>query len=214
MTEPLETIANHVSQFIGPVIGMLELGKHYEGAPDIRLLHVPATEDKPFQVLVSAGMSSKPMAIPEGANTPDRIELIMGLPTDFDLSEDNPDHIWPVQLLAGLAHFPTELGAWFGVGHSIPNGEPPESYAPNCQFCCAVIAPALSMPLEGQSCRCSGHDVYFRGVVPIFKHEMELKMEKGVQTLFQRFDKENITEVLDPRRASVAGTLVELLKEN
>ena len=186
MTETLETIANHVSQYIGPVEGFLELGQHYEGAPEIQLLHIPATENKPFQVLVSSGMSSKPMPVPEDANSSTRVELVMGLPEEFDLANNNPDHIWPVQLLASLAHFPTELGAWLGIGHSIPNGSPPEPYSPGTQFCCAAIGPALLIPMEGQSCpHPQGYQVSFLGVVPIFKHEMELKIEQRCTRLIR-----------------------------
>ena len=51
------------------------------------------------------------------------------------------------------------------------------------------------------------------GIVPIFERELELKLEQGVEALFERFDRAGVNELLDVQRSSVAGLLVELLNE-
>jgi len=51
-----------------------------------------------------------------------------------------------------------------------------------------------------------GRTVRFWSVVPVYKEEMELKLEKGADALFERFDEAGITDVVDPDRPNVAAT--------
>jgi len=49
-------------------------------------------------------------------------------------------------------------------GHTVPNGDPPEPYAPNTKLCGALIAPPVA-------------------VWPLHADEMELKLDKGLEAL-------------------------------
>ena len=204
----------HVTEYVGPVEGVLRVPAS-DGAID--LLHVSPTEHKPYHVFVSSGLSAAPMAVPEDDPTPRWAELLLSLPFDWPLTPDALaalDHRWPLELLARLAVFPHAHGGWLGAGHTFPNADPPEPYVPSLDFCAALIAPPLTVFPEFCTLeRPSGETMAIWGVVPIFERELELKLERGAEALYARFDDAGVNELLDVGRPSVAGLLVELLGE-
>lgn len=209
-----DAVATHVAHEIGPVHGIIALGKPRPEALPLALLHVPATEHKPFQVLVSAGMSAYRMTIPEDVedDPADRIELALALPPDWNVQSSDPNDVWPLRLLARLARFPSEAEEWLCEGHTIPNGNPPHPFSPNTQLSCALIAPPLTLPPEAQAFRAPHGDLRILAVVPLYDREVEFKVNEGSQALFERLDEYEITEIIDPERRAVAGgTLFDLL---
>ena len=214
LTQHQEIVAEHVVRTIGSIEGVFELGRPQTESLPMALLHVPATEFKPFHLLVTAGMSAEAMTLPDDleAEPPTRVELVLGLPEDWPLMNPGPEHAWPVRLLADLARFPSEFSGWIGEGHTIPNGDPMVPYAASTQTACALIAPALSVPGDGQTIRLPGDaQAQLLGVVPLFPYEVDLKLKEGSAGLFERLDAHRVTEVLDPHRRSVAGELLDLL---
>ena len=177
------------------------------------MLHVPATDHKPFQVLVTAGMSSQTMEIPEEqTNIARNIELMLGLPADWPLEDPSPTFVWPLKLLLSLARFPfTFEGGWLSVGHTIPNGQPMCSYDSSTQLCCALVAPPLSVSESARRFATETKDVHLLALVPLFEHEVTFKLEEGTDALLQRLDQHRVNEVLNPTRRAVAGTLLDLM---
>ena len=211
-----EAFLEHVAQFVGPVEGVISVAPVAPGLPPIDLVHVAPTDAKPWQVLVTLGMSAEPMRIPDDfPDEPRRAELVIGLPPDWPLDGEalrDPAFRWPLRLLATLASFPAASGQWLSVGHTVPNGEPPHPYVEGLGFCCAMLAPPITLLPEFRTLSLSDDsDVVFYAVVPLFEREMELKVSEGTKALLERFDKQDVCEILDVRRRSVAGTLIDLL---
>jgi len=46
--------------------------------------------------------------------------------------------------------------------------------------------------------------IHFYGVIPIYQEEMDLKLKKGAEELYDLFDKHEVSELLDVNRKSVA----------
>ena len=64
------------------------------------------------------------MALPENAagKVPDRIELMLTLPPDWQFNEvcgEDEKYDWPIGLLRYLSRFPWEEATWLGWGHTI-----------------------------------------------------------------------------------------------
>ena len=56
----------------------------------------------------------------------ERIELLMYLPADWDLSEENLNderNYWPIRLLKDFARMPINSGDWIGWGHTMSQEE-------------------------------------------------------------------------------------------
>jgi hypothetical protein len=215
LTPHQEAIADYTVQNLGPIQGMFDLAPPGPESLPMKLLYVPATEHKPFQLLVSAGMSAQAMAIPEdfeGDPPPDRVELLIGLPPDWPVEQARGEHVWPLRLLAHLARLPSEATGWLCEGHTIPNGDPAHPYAPSTELSCALIAPPLVIPPEARTIPLpEGAAAQLLAVVPLFEREVEAKLKEGVDKLFERLDAHGVNEVLFPGRRAVAGDLLDLL---
>jgi len=210
-----ERIREHVETNLGPVAGIVNAGVAH--GIDLDILHVEATETKPFHVLITSGMSDRPMTIPEdleGEPPAPRAELVLALDQSWPFG---PEHLaddryaWPLKLLASLARLPHAHGLWFGPGHTVPNGNPPQPYVPDSGLCGVLIAPPVAMPPDFPVLTHAEERLEFLAVVPVYAEEMQLKVERGTEVLFERFDAHDINEVLVPNRRKVAGGLFELL---
>lgn len=209
-----DAVYAHVADTIGPIAGAVELPT--EAGP-MALIHVPATEHKPFQVLVTAGLSRYAMPIPEDEQDEavcPHAELTLALPPDWPIDEAHFSQVvwsWPLRLLASVAAFPPAYAAWLAPGHTIPNGDPPKPYVEGLDFSGVLIAPPLLLLPEARRFRGPEGPVELLAVVPLFEREMELKTEKGAAELFSRLDRHGVTELLNVHRRATAGMLLDLL---
>jgi hypothetical protein len=206
-------LMQHIADHVGPVVGVIDVPTP---SGPMGLLHVPPTDDKPFHVLVTAGMSAAPMPVPEDVEAPAHAELLLALPPPWPVEEgafQDPQAAWPMRVLASIAALPRAYGAWLGAGHTVPNGSPPEPFVPGLDFCGVLVAPPMILaPAHRTFTRPDGAVVALYALLPVFEREMELKLEQGTGALLARFDAKGINDLLEVRRASVAGVLIELLE--
>ena len=186
----LDAVTEHVERHVGEVERVLH--EVLSTTVHVDVLEVPPGEDRPFRTLVTCGMSALPMNAPSPEQA--HAELLLCLPAD--LADD-----WPAGLLRSLARLPHEYDTWLGHGHTIPNGDPPEPYAPGTSLCGALIVPPVMLPKEIRVLH-GDPPTTFYAVVPLHANEMELKLQHGVEALFPHFDRAGVSELLDPRRRS------------
>ncbi len=196
-------VADHLQQLFG-TSGRLLSEDIASGMPvDVRW--VPSSAERPFELLVSEGMSARPMSLPEDheqIETWRHAELCLFLPAGFKVEQE----VWPLRLLRSLARLPHAHGTWIGRGHVIPNGEPPRPYARGLALCGAVIVPpgALADTLFEVPGEPPLH--IFR-VLPVTARELHLRVEQGMDALaaaLQRAFPKPLT-LLNPARASAVA---------
>ena len=202
--EHIDVISEHIEQHVGEVTMVFR-----ELVPDrvhLDVHHVPPDASRDFHTLITTGMSSQPMTVPEGAEPFQFAELVMCLPANWKLTrEDFADeaNYWPIRLMKELARLPHEFDTWLGPGHSIPNGEQPRPYAQSTRFCCALIVPTI---IFGQEfCRLELPDqriVNFYSLWPLLPDETDFKLKHGYEELMNRLFDRGVTEVLDVTRPS------------
>ena len=109
-------------------------------------------------LLLSAGLSALPMALPAGSRgryEKEHVELCMVLPSTWKVdatSMRDERWSWPITLLRFWSRRPhTERGTWLGAWHTLGNGDPAQPYTPGSSLVGAVLAPAvfLGSHLEG-----------------------------------------------------------------
>jgi Suppressor of fused protein (SUFU) len=167
-------------------------------------IHVtPPADDRPWLTLVTTGLSERPMAAPK----PDLAyaELVMALPPDWPTDREQlreERYYWPFRLLQDLAVLPHKYDTFLSLGHTIPNGDPPEPYAESTDLCGVVLLPPLRLPDGFAPLQCGERRVNFLGVVPLHADEMQAKLDHGLDVLIDPFDQAGVTELLDPARAS------------
>jgi hypothetical protein len=195
----------HIERHIGAIARSFATSTQM--LPHIAIHHVAPTITRPVHTLITSGMSSHAMAVPEGEDAPRFVELMITLPETWALDERavmTPEWGWPLLLLESLSRRPREASTWLGWGHAVPNGDPPQPYAPNTKLCAAIIVPSLLVPTGFYQLAFEQKSIVFYGVVPLYQEELTLRMQHGMQTLLERMIDKDINDVLDPKRKNVA----------
>jgi len=206
---PHDTVADHIAANLGRIDTVF----HDTVADPVQVdIHVvPANEHIPFLRLVTSGMSSRPMTVPEGA--PPYAELMMALPADWKLDEQSVQDerwYWPVALLRHLAHYPHQQATWLGLGHTVPNGHPAKPYATGVEFTGAILLPPASAPEAFASLEREGKDIYFHCVVPLYEAELKLVKRKGFPALLDGFNDKGVTDLVVPGRKNTVKKFLGL----
>ena len=204
--ECIEEISIHIEKNIGKV--SMVFHEIISDTVHIDVHHVEPTESRPFNTLITSGMSDLPMKIPEGATVPRFTELMITLPRHWKIDQESfrdENWYWPVRLLKTLARFPHKYESWLGWGHTMPNGDPALAYSENTKLCGMIILPSVIVPDDFYHLEINTEKkISFFSVVPLYEEEMNLKLRNGTDALLDKFDKYDINDIVDISRKNVA----------
>ena len=184
-------------------------------SPDIHvdICVVPPSDERDYYTLVTMGMGAHRMNVPEelAEYKLERAELAIALPPDWKLDEESlKDELWywPIGLLKVLARLPISNDTWLGFGHTMDKQSP---FAEDTELCAALlVGPQDVVWNGGEVCTLpSGEEVNFYQVIPLYRNEMEYKMEHDADALLKKMA--GISFVVNPTRqnAITRGTLAE-----
>lgn len=172
-------------------------------APDVYIdvCVIPPSKEKNYYTLVTFGMGSQQMDIPENySGTPSRIELFLKLPAEWKVGETDEEWCWPLILLKDIGRLPSTCDTWVGRGHTIDNHE---TYAVNTRLSASIILDPEGIPDNGRVCVLpSGESVEFFEVVPLFREEMLFKIDNSTDELVARFKNAGMGRIIDISRPS------------
>lgn len=200
-------VEKHVGRFTMVLHEPISTGVHLDVLP------VPATKKRPFHTFVTMGMSAAPMTIPEGWDATPFAELCVVLPPEWKTDEKAMTQpggrwFWPIQGLKQLARLPSSFDSFLDHGHTVPNGDPPEPFGVGCPFVCWMVIPTVSFTEAFSTMgRGKGLTRFFQ-IMPLFRDEMEFKLEHGPEALWNRFAEADLdpARLCDPKRPSACGT--------
>lgn len=200
----LEEIEAHVEKHVGKIKTVLH--EEVSELVHIDVLLIPATARRPYQLLVTSGVSDLAMNMPEaGFEDHNRVELMIALPKDWPISAEafeNENHYWPVRWLKKIGRLPHQNKTWIGWGHTIPNGNPVQTIA-NTQFTGVILLPSVLLPDEFYKLRTKdGNTIRFYGLVPLHQAEMDLKLNTSLEALEAKLEQHHVDIFLDNRRAN------------
>lgn len=201
----LEAIDRHIETHVGKV----EMVFHeiMSDLEHIDVHQVPPTNDRPFFTLITSGMSDRPMSAPEQAPDCKYAELMLCLPPTWPITQEAfnaEENYWPERWLKILARFPHEHNTWLWFGHTMPNGDPPQPFAPNEKFSCMMLGPAMTVSAEFWKLRVPDEKtIFFFSVLPILPDETDFKLKHGADAFLECFVRAKQTELIDPQRKSV-----------
>lgn len=202
----IDLISAHIEKHIGPVQSV-----YHEILSD--LVHVDIhmvapTAERNYYTLVTSGMSDRAMTPPEGFEAHAYAELMICLPSTWPMDQESwklEEHYWPIRWLKMLARLPHEHNTWLWQFHSVPNGDPAEPLVPGIALTGVVLMPPVTMDPAFWELRVDDvKTIRFLALIPVTTDEMQLKLEKGAEALFDGFDKHGITELLNVDRTSTA----------
>lgn len=203
--EELELIDQHIETYLGPV--HMVWHELVSEIVHIDVHHIKPTDSRPFQTLVTSGMSDRPMNAPSGAEEFRFAELVMTLPADWPIGEEefkDEANWWPIRLLKMLARFPHEFNTWLWWGHSMPNGDPPAAWHESTKQSGVVLLGPTMVPDDFHMLDCGEEKkIHFLSVVPVYTEEMNAKLKYGTEYLTELFVKNDIDDIVNPNRKNV-----------
>lgn len=204
-TSNLERIEAHVESHLGKIETVFH--EILSDLVHIDVLFVKATDERPYHVLVTSGVSDEPMNVPAGLEEHNRVELLIALPKDWPLSEEameEESNYWPIRWLKTIGRLPHEYDTWLGWGHTIPNGDPAETIA-DTNFVGFMLAPPYLLPVEFFELKTSSDAVIrFFALIPLFQDEMDFKLNKGSDAMEELLNDQDGGFVIHPNRTNVA----------
>ena len=196
-----------IEQHIKNTFGEFDNVFHELVSPDIHvdICVVPPSERRNYYTLVTMGMGAHRMNVPKelAEYKLERAELAIALPPDWKLDKDSMQEqrwYWPVGLLKVLARLPISNDTWLGFGHTMEKQSP---FAEDTELCAAILTGLQDMDLDtcGEVCILpGGEEVNFYQVLPLYREEMEYKLEHDADALLERL--EAVSFVVCPDRPS------------
>jgi hypothetical protein len=205
ISENLDEIEKHITKHLGvPERVFHEL---ISTTVHIDVHIVPATAERPWVSLVTSGMSDIPMTTPEEVEVWRFAELMIRLPADWKLGEEafkQEENYWPIRWLKILARLPHEYESWLSYGHSIPNGDPPEPFAPGMPFAGMILTwPSIGGEELATLYLADGTPVHFWSLIPLHPSEISFKLKHGSDPLLEKLAAAGYSDLYDPRRPAV-----------
>ena len=187
--EEMEAVEGHIQQYFGKFENVF----HELSSPDIHvdICVVPPSEKRDYYTLVTMGMGAHRMNVPEelAEYKLERAELAIALPGNWKLKREdlkNERWYWPIRLLKTLARLPIASDTWLGFGHTMDNEE---DFAKDTKLCAAILTGPQDTEDGSEVCILpSGEEVNFYQVIPLYREELEYKMEHDADALLDKMD--------------------------
>lgn len=173
---------------------------------------IPPGDGRPCWTLFTSGMSDLPMTVEPGFEERRFAELLLKLPADWPIDKlqvtpprpELEQWYWPIGWLKFLARFPHEHRTWLGQGHTLPNGDPPQPFAPSTKLCAWLLLPPTRVAAAARTLTLAdGRVVHLYVVHALHPEELTLKLERGTNELLRAFDAADVSETLTIERAPV-----------
>lgn len=153
-------------------------------------------EEGNFQLLISDGLRNRKQAVNEKNNGLEHIEIYFCLPEYWNLETKD----WPIHWLNRIAQVPSKNDTWFGLGDTMPAGNPPGPISDELSAEYFILNHPNFLSVQFQ--KDWAEDFQLLAVIPIFKTEFDYKTRNSHTILFRKFDKKAITEMIDNYRES------------
>ena len=200
--EEMNALESHISRYFGETDHVFhELVSPYI---HVDIYIVEPTPERNFYTLITGGMGAHRMNTPEelADYEIDRAELLVTLPPDWNIRGEDENDYWPLRWLKTLARLPITEDTWLGYGHTIATGENDETVSENAPFQGIMLVTPQGVPAEAETCRLPGGKVvHFYQLIPLFREEMEFKLEHSADELIDLMA--NVNHVIDIHRANV-----------
>ena len=197
--EEMNAVEEHIQQYFGKFENVF----HELDSPDIHvdICVVPPSEERDYYTLVTMGMGAHRMNVPEelAEYKLERAELVIALPGNWKLKHEdlkNERWYWPIRLLKTLARLPIASDTWLGFGHTMDNED---DFAKDTKLCAAMLTGPQDTEDGSEVCILpSGEEVNFYQVIPLYRDELEYKMEHDADALLDKMN--GISFVVNPTR--------------
>jgi hypothetical protein len=202
----VEIIDNHLNLFFDEEADIVVFDEIESEVIHRDIYFIKATEDRPYHILLSCGMSALPMKIPEDIASSEFAEVMILLPKEWNLdykSFDDERNYWPIRIMKELMILPHPNKTWLGFGHTLGH-EDDEELAEGIGFNSVMLVHSMELSEEFTQIKLPNNkviDIYT--LIPLYKEELEFKKKNSANDLLEKFDKSSIQEIVKVGRKNV-----------
>ena len=109
---------------------------------------------------------------------------------------------WVISMMKQSAKFPHFYDTWVGVGHTIQADEEMNPYSDDTNYCGCLILPTMTFPQDFQVIDSPNGIINIYGLFPLYKEELEFKIENGFSEFIKFLIKNNTKEIIDFNRVN------------
>jgi len=160
-------------------------------------IHKVEFNNSDITLIVTSGLKNFNQPVDEKNEAYKNIELCFCLPEYWDLKKKS----WPIEWMNKLAEIPQKKNTWFGIGDTIPAGNPPVEIDPTFKADHFILSPPMLLADASFNMKNDSEEFKWLTIIPIFKKELDFKLQNSHRVLFQKFETKNVTELVDIYRA-------------
>lgn len=199
----INLLEGHIKEYFGD----FETVFHEMVSPDIHvdIVIIPPSETKDYYTLITMGMGAHKMNVPKEIEqyNLERSELVIYLPKDWRINDRKEEFYWPLHLLKTIARLPISNDTWVGFGHTISNEGP---FSENTKLYGTLLLNACGIKEGVRRLKISNKEyINFYQLYPLYKEEMDYKLENGSDKLIELFDEKEFSYVININRKNVAN---------
>lgn len=201
-----EAEVNELEAYINQHFGEFDQVFHELVSPDIHvdIAIIPPSADRNYYRLITMGMGAHRMNVPSALDEYELYyaELMIDLPPDWLVQDDDENNYWPIRWLKILARLPIDSDTWLGYGHTIAAGENHETLSDNNQFEGVGLINAMDENGKEAVLRMKNKKlVHFYRLIPLYGAEMDFKQQyEDIKPLLKRFDTADQSHIVNIHR--------------
>lgn len=202
----VEIIDSHLDEFFNDEDDIVVFDEIESEIIHRDIYFIKATDDRPYHILLSCGMSALPMNVPSEVESSEFAELMILLPKEWNLNYESfsdERNYWPIRLIKELMMLPHTNNTWLGFGHTY-SYEEDEEFAPGLGFNAVMLASSMELSDDFTQINMQNNkvvDIYT--LIPLYKEELEFKKENDANKLLEKFDQFGIEEIIKVSRKNV-----------
>ncbi|WNY26022.1 suppressor of fused domain protein [Methanolapillus millepedarum] len=199
---PDRTVLDHLKRFYDEK----DIGRIEKTEDLIHVYVVKANRERPYHLLITAGMSRIQMDVPPGFEDFRFSEVMMLLPEYWPLFADElekEENNWPIQVLQTIAKLPVPDGTWVSWGHTVSNKDAPFSRFVSVES--SLLVYSITVPEEFVKIELPEKVIHIYSAIPLYPEELEFKIKYGAENLLDKFNRYQIPEILDCDRENVCN---------
>lgn len=162
-----------------------------------------------FNILLTSGMSSMKMKVEEEVGEMDDLgfaELMLLLSKDIQFDEvhtGDQQNDWIISLLKQTARLPHYLNTWLGVGDSFQANDDLSPYSAHTDFVGVAVLPSVTFEEDFMEINREDRKINIYSLLPLYKNELEYKIENGFEGFVKLLQAADPSEVLDNKRKNM-----------
>ena len=153
----------------------------------VDIVWIEPGEGHDYHTLLTMNVGEFKMRTP--SNVPNRMELVIRLPKEWDLRSNEEKYSWPITLLKVLARYPLYCKSYLADGHTF-GMEELGRYAEGVPFYSSILSQSTTLQGTPASLQLGRRkNVVFYDVIPLYDNELECCFEKGSEALLSLMEK-------------------------